>query len=311
MINNFITKTAAGLYCIPGDFYLDPKKAVSHALVTHAHSDHAVPTRGTVYCTRPTHSFLMHRFNGRTMPEFTIVDFEKPFTLNGIVVTFFPAGHILGSAQILLEHNGERYLYTGDFKTQDDDSCEPFQFVECDHLITETTFASPEYNHPDPESEVKSLLNDNSNFIIGAYALGKAQRLTRLINKHCSGVNIYIHQELEAYHRLYSEHGYPTGEWKIFRKTGFERGKNNVYIVPPSHFRRMSHVNDHIKIFATGWKKSFYRCDRVLQVSDHADWPGVLELITRSKAKKIYTVHGNGNFLKEHFRDKLEVKIIG
>ena len=310
MINNFITKTSAGLYCETGDFYIDPRKAVHIALVSHAHSDHAVPAKGKVYCTDPTQSFMIHRHGKRSHSEFINVKFNQPFLIKDVQITYYPAGHILGSAQILMEHGGDRYLYTGDFKTQPDESCETFEYIECDHLITETTFASPEYIHPDPVEEIKKLFDENQNVIIGAYALGKAQRLTQLITSHCKDVNVYIHPDLEIYHRMYAEHGYSLGEWLPYRRTDFENGAKSVYIVPPAHFKRFAGHNA-LKVFATGWKRSFYRCDRVLQVSDHADWPGVLEMITRTKAKKVYTVHGNGNFLKEYLKDKIEVKIIG
>ena len=254
---------------------------------------------------------MMHRQKLKSPPDFRVVNFGVSFFINEIKITFYPAGHILGSAQILLEYNGIRYLYTGDFKIQSDESCESFEFIECDHLITETTFASPEYHHPDPVLEIQKHLSGNNNIVIGAYALGKAQRLTQLITKHCSDRTIYVHPDLEVYHHLYAEHGYSPGKWNSFRRSDFENGQKGVYIVPPAYFKRFVAEGNVLKVFATGWKRSFYRCDRVLNVSDHADWEGVLELILRTKAKKVYTVHGNGNFLKEYLKDKIEVIIIG
>jgi len=309
LINNFITKTAAGLYCATGNFYIDPNRAVSKALVSHAHGDHAVATRGNVFCSSPTKSFMLLR--QKSTPEFNVVEFKVPFFINEVKITFFPAGHMLGSAQILMEHKGERYLYTGDFKTQPDESCERFEFVECDHLITETTFASPEYEHPDPVTEIQKITEGQSRIIIGAYVLGKAQRLTQLISKNFPQTIVYIHPDIEVYHMLYEEHGYSAGNWKPFRRSDFNKGMNSVYIVPPAYFRRFVTEKNVLKVFATGWKKSKYKCDKILHVSDHADWSEVLELITRSKAKKVYTVHGNGTFLKEHLKDSVEVKIIG
>ncbi len=311
MINNFITKTSSGLYCEAGDFYIDPRKSVNKALISHAHGDHAVPTKGRVYCTDPTKSFMLHRHGLKSRSGFILATFHQPFFINDIKIVFYPAGHILGSAQILMEYKGDRYLYTGDFKTQSDESCEKFQYIECDHLITETTFASPEFKHPDPIAELQKLFEENRNVIIGAYALGKAQRLTKLITKYCIGIKVYIHPELEVYHRLYADHGFPLGEWQSFRRLEFENTNKGVYIVPPSHFKRFAGNSTTFKVFATGWKRSFYRCDRVLQISDHADWNGVLEMIKQTKAKKIYTVHGNGSFLKEHLKNQIEVNIIG
>lgn len=242
---------------------------------------------------------------------FEVVAFRNPFFINDVRVTYFPAGHILGSAQILMEYKGERYLYTGDFKIQADDSCEEFEFVECDYLITETTFASPEYLHPDPHDELSRFIDQKEKVIIGAYALGKAQRLTKLLSQNWPGITVYVHPQVEAYHRLYADHGYSPGEWKPFRRSDFEKEKKSFYIVPPAYFQRHRSEKNILKVFATGWKNSRYRCDEILRVSDHADWNGVLELVKRSRAKKIYTVHGNGTYLKEHFKDQTEVKIIG
>lgn len=311
MINNFLTKTSTGLYCSIGDFYLDPKRAVSTALISHAHGDHAVSTKGVVYCTSPTQSFMKHRFGTKLSAEFIPVEYGTAFNICGIEVKFYPAGHILGSAQILMTYKGVRYLYTGDFKTQTDESCENFEFVPCDHLITETTFASPEYNHPDPATEIKTLLQEHNKVIIGAYALGKAQRITQLITKYAPDVKVFIHPDLEGYHKLYSNHGFSLGEWQVYRKKDFEDSHKAVFLVPPMYFRRFRGNEDILRAFATGWKRSFYRCDCVLRISDHADWPGVLEMISKTKATNIYTVHGNGTFLKEHLKNDVSVTIIG
>jgi putative mRNA 3-end processing factor len=292
-----------------GDFYLDPKKAVATALISHAHGDHAVATRGIVYCTEPTRSFMEHRFGAKLKAEFISTKYEESFSINGIVIRFFPAGHILGSAQILMTYEGVRYLYTGDFKTQTDESCEQFQYVMCDHLITETTFASPEYFHPDPVEEIKMLFSENRKVIIGAYALGKAQRLTHLISKYVPEITLFVHPDLEAYHTLYTNHGYSPGNWHSYRKKEFEEAERAAFIVPPAYFRSYKN-NEVVRAFATGWKRSFYRCDKVLRISDHADWPGVLDMVERTKAKNIYTVHGNGEFLKEHLKD-IHVTVIG
>jgi putative mRNA 3-end processing factor len=310
VINNFIYKSNSGLYCAAGDFYIDPRKAVPVALISHAHGDHAVPTSGKVFCTAPTKAFMLHRQKRKSLPEFIVTDFAISFFIKDVKITFYPAGHILGSAQILMEYKSERYLYTGDFKIQPDDSCEKFQFVECDHLITETTFADPTYVHPDPVNELKNLLSRDTNVIIGAYALGKAQRLTKLISSNYGETNIYIHPNLESYHRIYEEYGYTIWKWKSYRKDDFNDGLKNVCIVPPIYFKKYKPEENVLKVFATGWKKSSYRCDGVLSVSDHADWPGLLELISKSGAKKVYTVHGKGNLLKEHLKGTIEVKII-
>lgn len=309
-INNFISRTQAGLYCIPGDFHLDPQRRVKTAVVSHAHGDHATPNSETIYCTSATQSFMEIRFAKKLHSTFEKVAYAKSFSINGVKVTFYPAGHMLGSAQILMEYNGERYLYTGDFKTQSDDSCEPFEFIHCDYLITETTFASPEYIHPDPHNVLKELMQHDGNVVVGAYAIGKAQRITAMMAKYFAHVPVYIHPDLIHFHRLYKEHGFDLGNWQVYTRNGFKQPGTAVYIMPPADFRRYTRNKEVLKVFATGWKRSYYQCDRVLPVSDHADWNGVLELIARSGAKKVFTVHGDGKFLKEHFQDS-EVEVIG
>ncbi len=309
-VNNFIEKTKAGLFCPAGNFYLDPKRAVDHAVVSHAHSDHAVATKGYVYCTDPTRAFMLYRIKSKNIPNFCVVKYRESFFIGDVKLTFFPAGHILGSAQVLMEHSGERYLYTGDFKTQTDNSCEAFHLVECDHLITEVTFGSPEYHHPDPEIELTELLSQNQNVVIGAYALGKAQRITQLLTRHAKGRKVYVHPDLIMYHRMYENYGIDLGDWDYFRADELLDDMGAFYVVPPAYFLRFRKRNV-LRVFATGWKNSFYSCDRVLRISDHADWPGMLDVIERSQASKIYTVHGNGQHLRNYLKDKIEVTIIG
>lgn len=310
-VNNFLTKTKTGLYCFAGDFYLDPVRSVHRALVSHAHGDHAVPNNGLVYCTAATKAFMDHRHGFKLFTEFSVVKYGIPFLLNDVKVTYYPAGHMLGSAQILMEYAGERYLYTGDFKTQEDKSCEPFEYIKCDHLITETTFASPEYEHPDPVSVLKELVTENVNVVIGAYAIGKAQRIAKVLSDFFPEIPVYVHPEIVPFNDIYSAHGFDLGQWKPYRRAEFKEQEQSFYIVSPSQFKRFSRNKNVLKVFATGWKQSYYECDRVLPISDHADWNGLLELIKRADPKKIYTVHGDGTFIKEHLKDsKIGVEIL-
>lgn len=310
-VNEFIQVTSNGLYCPAGDFYLDPRRPVCRALISHAHGDHAVPNSGTIYTTSATCSLMLRRFQKSLKSQFVEVGFGETFEINQVRVTFYPAGHMLGSAQILLEYAGEKYLYTGDFKLQADDSCEPFEFVACDHLITETTFADPNYIHPDPVDEVRSLCETTENILLGAYAIGKAQRLTRLISNHCPEKKIYVHPDLNSYHQIYERFGKSLGSWQAYSKQEFMQQKNGVCILPPNQFARYSRNKSVIRYFATGWKKSFHRCDRILTISDHADWNDVLTLVQKSGAKKVYTLHGDGTHLKSHLNSLgIEVKLL-
>jgi putative mRNA 3-end processing factor len=170
----------------------------------------------------------------------------------------------------------------------------------CDHLVTETTFASPEYLHPDPAAEIFRLADRKANVVIGAYAVGKAQRLTAMISKLCPEIPLYIHPELITYHRIYENHGFALGEWKPYRRVEFKNETSSFYIVSPSQFNRFSRNKNVLKVFATGWKQSYYACDEVLSISDHADWNDLLLVVKNSGAKHVYTVHGDGSHLKNY-----------
>jgi len=300
---DFIDFTKYGLYCIPGDFYLDPKRIVQTAVISHAHGDHAVPNNRNVYCTKGTRELMGMRYNASARSNFHIREYGQEFMINDVRISFHAAGHILGSAQILLRYQGERYLYTGDFKLQPDKSCESFEFVECDHLITETTFADPEYNHPEPISEIKRLNDSDQNVVIGAYAVGKAQRITQMLAEHCPHKKVYVHNGVAAFHKVYEEHNRDLGNWYPYRRQDFLDGTNAVYILPPSHFARYSRNRNVKKIFATGWKRPYYSCDDILRISDHADWQDVLTLVKATKTKYVYTVHGDGSYLMDHLKD--------
>lgn len=299
-LNEFISVTKAGLYCIPGDFYLDPKRIVQTAVISHAHGDHAIPNNVNVYCTKGTRELMSMRYNASARSIFHVTEYRDVFEINGVKVSFHPAGHILGSAQVLLEYKGERYLYTGDFKLQSDDSCEAFEFVKCDHLITETTFADPDYEHPEPIAEILELNQIEQNVVIGAYAVGKAQRITRLLSEYCPQKKIFVHNGVAAFHKVYEDHDRKLGQWLPYRRQEFLDSTNSIYILPPSHFSRYSRNRSVLKVFATGWKQSYYSCDRILRISDHADWKDVLSLVEKTGTKNVYTVHGDGSHLIRH-----------
>ncbi|MCC7233158.1 MAG: exonuclease [Bacteroidia bacterium] len=302
--SRFIKRNKEGLYCEAGAFFLDPRKPVYHALISHAHGDHAIPNNGVAFTTHATRSLMEKRFLRNLKSHFNLVEYGKPFQMKDVKVTFFPAGHILGSAQILMEFNGGRYLYTGDYKLQHDESCHSFELVACDHLITETTFAQPGYQHPDPVEEIKTLNRLDKNIVIGAYSVGKAQRLTQLISRHCPEKKIMVHQDMAKFHSVYEKYGFHLGNYSVYRRVDFKEGNNMVYIIPPQDFTRFTRNKSVVRLFATGWKKIGTRSGGVLSISDHADWKGILHLIDKSGAKNVFTVHGDGTYLKNHFEGK-------
>jgi putative mRNA 3-end processing factor len=304
MSERFIKHTSKGLYCTAGDFYLDPSKPSHRAVVSHAHADHAVPGNGRVFCTSPTARMMEMRYGSKAGSQFEEMSFRDTFEIGPVKITLFPAAHMLGSAQILMEHQGKRYLYTGDFKIQNDPTAEPFEYVPCDVLITETTFADPSCKHPDPQTEIAKLSECKGNILIGAYALGKAQRITALLSKCLPDKNIMVHSQPAAYHRLYEKFGIPLGKWIQYDRKTLNQTDNNVYVVAPYVYGKYSGNPKFIKAFATGWSKPFFKGDVLLKVSDHADWDDLLTLIQKTNPSSILTVHGNGKHLKDHFSGK-------
>ena len=145
---DFVTLTPQGLYCKAGDFYLDPVMPAPVAIISHAHADHAIGGNDNVFATSATFAFMELRYGKNAGKNKHVISYRQKFHIKDVEITFFPAGHILGSAQILMNYQGISYLYTGDIKLQTDATCEPAQFVAADVLITETTFADPKVAHP-------------------------------------------------------------------------------------------------------------------------------------------------------------------
>lgn len=311
MTEDFFKLTETGLYCQRYNFYLDPKKSVKNAVISHAHADHAATGSENVYCTAPTHAVMDLRYKKNAGKYFTIVPYRQQFKIGEAIITFYPAGHILGSSQVLIEIDGTRILYTGDFKLEDDKTAEPFEFVKADILITETTFASKETQHPDAISEIQKLARfTGGNLIFGAYALGKAQRVTQLINQHCLGFKVLVHYSIAPIHKLYEQLGVDLGKWQIYDRKTMKHSVNNIYVVPPLTFSSYRHSRDAFKVFASGWENLQDYCDEKLFISDHADWQQILTLVEKTEAKEIWTLHGDGGELKEHLQTSHMVKIL-
>ncbi len=190
-----------GLYCAPGDFYIDPVRAVPRALVTHGHSDHARSGHGSVLATRQTLDIMGLRYGEDFAGATQEAVLGETVDINGVAVTFHPAGHVLGSAQICVEYDGTRIVASGDYKRQPDATCLPFEPIRCDVFITEATFGLPVFRHPPDTHEIGKLIKSTEQFperahLVGAYALGKAQRVIRLIRDSGYGKPVYIHGAL-------------------------------------------------------------------------------------------------------------------
>jgi putative mRNA 3-end processing factor len=311
IIEDFLILNEIGLFCRIGNFYLDPKIPVNQAIISHAHGDHAVRANENVYCTAATAAIMQHRYQKQAAKNFYIHPWNETFDLNGVKISFIPAGHILGSAQILMEYDGVRYLYTGDYKLQYDLTCEPIEFVKADVLITETTFADPSIQHPDAIEEIKKFSEMNHNILLGAYSLGKAQRLTRLISDHCPQRTTYVHHSIFSINKVYESFGFNVGKYELYnRKSMKQPDQNLVYIVPPLAFNSYIRAKNVVRAFASGWMRLQRNNDLQILISDHVDWNDIINMLKEVEPKQVWTLHGDGSFLKEHFKDKLLVKLL-
>lgn len=310
ILADFLVETKLGYYCSYGDFYIDPKYPVANAVISHAHGDHAVPGHTAIYCTAGTATFMKLRFSKQLDKSYHIFDYNSEFSFHAVKIFFIPAGHILGSAQILMEFRGVRYLYTGDYKLQFDCTCEPIEYIEADVLITETTFANPDTIHPDPIEEIKKINSTSINIMLGCYSLGKAQRITQMVNEYCPEKIVYTHHNITPIHRLYNDYGFVKLIYEPYNRKALKDGQNKIYLVPPMTFNNYFRAKNVVKVFASGWKRLQQHNDMSLYISDHVDWNDLLFFIDKVKPKQIWTVHGEGSHLKNHFSETLLVRNI-
>jgi len=295
-----------GLYCPPGDFFIDPVRPVARALITHAHSDHARSGHSSVLATRETLDIMGLRYGEDFAGTTQAAGFGETVSANGVSVTFHPAGHVLGSAQIAVEHGGTRIVASGDYKRIRDATSEPFEVVACDVFITEATFGLPVFRHPDAEDEIGRLLKSVAQFpqrthLVGTYALGKAQRVMRLLRDAGYDRPIYIHGALATISDYYQRRGIDLGRLEPATvengaKTDFAGA---VVIGPPSAFqdRWARRFADPLACFASGWMRIRQRAKQggvelPLIISDHSDWDELTATIHDTGASEVWVTHG-------------------
>ncbi|RVT96440.1 exonuclease [Mucilaginibacter limnophilus] len=311
ILQDFLCFDDKGLCCRYGDFYLDPLQPVKTAVISHAHADHAIAGNNEVYCTEPTAAFMQLRYAKMAAKVFNMVPYRQSFSIKGVSITFISAGHMLGSAQVLMEYRGVKYLYTGDYKLQSDATCEPLEWVTADVLITESTFANPDILHPNPVEEIKKLADVKLNIMLGAYGMGKSQRLIRLITDHLPQKTILIHHRIMPLNGVYERFGYSPGKYQLYGRKLMKEQKEYVYIVPPFTFDSYSRATGVKRFFASGWKNLQVNNQDTLFISDHADWNDILETIKQVKPCEVWTLHGDGSRLKNYFNNTIVVKLLG
>jgi putative mRNA 3-end processing factor len=307
---DFVSINTNGIYCKYGDFYIDPQLPVTKAVISHAHADHAIKGNDTIYGTAATFAFMQLRYGKNSAKVFNTVAYNSSFTIGGVKITFISAGHMLGSAQVLMEYEGVRYLYTGDYKLQPDATCEPIEWVTTDVLITESTFADPAVLHPDPVEEIKKLNDIKLNILLGAYGLGKSQRLINLINLYAPQKKVLIHHRIMPINAVYEKMGFAPGKCQIYSRKLMKEQNEFVYIVPPFTFDSYIRATGVKRLFASGWKNLQVNNQDTLFISDHVDWNDILQTIKNTQPSQIWTLHGNGAHLKKYFGDDIFVKLL-
>jgi putative mRNA 3-end processing factor len=295
-----------GLYCPPGDFYIDPVRPVARALITHGHADHARAGHDHVMATRQTLDIMAIRYGVDHARATQAAGYGEEIGLGDVRVRFHPAGHVLGSAQIAVEWKGMRIVASGDYKPRPDPTCETFVPVPCDVFITEATFALPVFRHPEAGSEIGRLLaslrrNPDRAHMIGAYSLGKAQRVIRLLRDAGHSEPIYIHGALEKLCSYYQSEGIDLGELKPATVANGEKGQfaGAVVLGPPSAFGEawVRRFPDPLISFASGWMSIRQRArqrgvELPLIISDHADWDELIETIETIAPQEVWVTHG-------------------
>ena len=293
-----------GLYCPPGDFYIDPVRPVSRAVITHGHADHARAGHGSVLTTPETLAIMEARYGADFTQTRQAAAYGAPVSRDNVDITLVPAGHVLGSAQAVVGWKGLTMVVSGDYKRRRDPTCAAFEPVPCDVFISEATFGLPVFRHPDDAGEIARLLRSVAQFphrphLVGAYALGKAQRIIRLLREAGWDRPIFVHGALERLNRLYEDHGVELGPLRPATTAHKQDLEGAIVIGPPSALvdswgRRFS---DPVLAFASGWMRVRARArqrgvELPLIISDHADWDELTATVAEIRPGELWITHG-------------------
>jgi putative mRNA 3-end processing factor len=300
----WIRTTASGLYCEPGDFFIDPSRPVRRAVISHGHGDHARPGNGAVLATRETIAIMQARYGDDAGAALQPLWYGESLAIGGVQLRLAPAGHILGSAQIVLDFQGSRVVVSGDYKRRPDPTCPAFEPQNCDLFITEATFALPVFRHPDEIGEIDKLLHSLVLFperchLVGVYVLGKCQRLLSLLRRAGYEEPVYLHGALIGLTELYERMGIALGP--VLPATGMPREalKGRLVLAPPSAAAEpwSRRLPDPVVAQASGWMRVRQRAkasgvELPLVISDHADWDELTQTLDDVGAEEIWVTHG-------------------
>jgi putative mRNA 3-end processing factor len=301
-LGSWIDPQPSGIYIPIIDAWVDPSRPVARALVTHGHADHARGGHEQVWATPETLAIMGVRYGEQAGANPVV--YGDQFQIGEIAVTFVPAGHVLGSAQILFEYAGERVVVSGDYKRRFDPTCARFEPVPCDIFITEATFGLPVFRHPATRDEMTKLLaalaaEPERCVLVGAYALGKAQRVIAELRLLGHDAPIYIHGAMQRLCDLYGEWGVDLGDLRPALVASKEEMRGHIIVAPPSALndRWSRRLPDPITAMASGWMRVRQRAvqrnvELPLVISDHADWDELTETLIEIAPKEVWVTHG-------------------
>ena len=316
MADPILTLTPEGLYCPRGGFHIDPVRPVPRAAITHGHADHARPGHSAVLATPETLGIMAVRYGEAFCETRQAAPYGARTTVGDVTVSFHPAGHVLGSAQILIESGGQRAVISGDYKRQADPTCAPFELVPCDLFVTEATFGLPVFRHPEAADEVAKLLASLALFpdrphLVGAYALGKAQRVLAHIRRAGYDRPIYLHGALERLTAHYVAAGHDFGPLLPVKGVDRKELAGAVVLCPPGSLsdRWAQRFGDQVTAFASGWMRVRARArqrgvELPMVISDHADWEDLCTTIVETGAAQVWVTHGQEDALCHWGRTK-------
>lgn len=293
-----------GLFVEPGGFFIDPPRGSERAVITHGHADHARSGNTQVLATKETLAIMRARYGAGAAISEQALGYGEAVRIGEVTVTLFPAGHVLGSSQVLLEYGGRRVVVSGDYKRRRDPTCPLFEPVPCDVFITEATFALPVFRHPADTGEIEKLLHSLRTFperthLVGVYGLGKCQRVIRLLREAGYDRPLYLHGALEALCALYENLGVSLGDVRPVAGTNAVETAGQIVLCPPSALndRWSRRFKEPVTAMASGWMRVRQRAKQSgielpLIISDHADWDELLQTIDDVDAPEIWVTHG-------------------
>ncbi|TWO72249.1 ligase-associated DNA damage response exonuclease [Caenimonas sedimenti] len=311
---DLVVQRPEGLYCPPGHFYIDPWRPVARAVITHAHSDHARIGSGQYLAAAPSEGVLRQRLGEIHLQTLA---YGEAITHHGVKLSLHPAGHVLGSAQVRLEHGGQIWVASGDYKVAPDPTCDPFEPVRCDVFITESTFGLPIYRwRPDAETfaDINSWWARNASHgrasVLTCYSFGKAQRA--LSGVDASIGPIIVHGAVDPLNRAYRAAGVVLPDTRMVTEVQDKADLRRCLVIcPPSAAASpwMRRFGDARTAFASGWmqvrgnrRRGGY--DRGFVLSDHADWPGLMSAIAATGARRVIVTHGSIPVMVRHLGEQ-------